>query len=470
MKKVMKGQAAILIIFVIGMVSLLIGTSLTRSGFAESLMGRRIANSTSAFYVANSGIEDAFYKIQKDDFDYSIPLPDLIVGDGMAKVTVTKGGKCKPDEIEIVSIGKYKNFIRKLRVCTCDTSTKPGFGDAIHAGLGGLEMEGNTLVSALKGADGNVYSNSYIKGEKANDCDKSESTTRIIGSAWAHSDITRLGDAGSENKAGICVEKNAYANNLLHCYVKNVSQSPNLLGTFCTSEGGEVTGNAPDIIDLPNMGIGDPTDLKVKNSYPKDCILDGTNGPDDCSYGTYKIGDIKINGKLTINPKDPNHKVEIDGPVWVTGDITINSNTLIGPEKKVMKISQLIVADGKIITNAGVKFSSNPDPEDPVNKAAFLLFISTFKPNDSVSVDNWCKDEKSEENYSIKLSSNTDSVLFYATKGCVLVNANGTFQGAILGQKVKVITNSDILYDPRLKNAIFGLTKEGGWQILSFTE
>jgi hypothetical protein len=60
--------------------------------------------------------------------------------------------------------------------------------------------------------------------------------------------------------------------------------------------------------------------------------------------------------------------------------------------------------------------------------------------------------------------------LFYAKNGCVRVNSNSTFHGAILGIGIRVDNNSTVEYDPALQTAIFGLTRDGGWQTLSFEE
>ena len=103
------GQAAILTIFVVGMAGLLIGMSLTKTGFGTSMMGRGSVNSTYAFYVANAGIEDALYKVQQEEYDnaaepYSYNLP---VGEGEAQVRINGS----ETEKEILSIGSYKNYV-----------------------------------------------------------------------------------------------------------------------------------------------------------------------------------------------------------------------------------------------------------------------------------------------------------------------------------------------------------------------
>jgi hypothetical protein len=39
-----------------------------------------------------------------------------------------------------------------------------------------------------------------------------------------------------------------------------------------------------------------------------------------------------------------------------------------------------------------------------------------------------------------------------------------------LGRGIRVDNNSNVEYDPDLQSAIFGLTKTGGWQVLTFKE
>ena len=78
------GQAAILIVFVLGMISLLIGISLSKTGFLASIMSRTTAASSQAFYAANSGVEDALLRASVDKslgvssaYTYSIDIGDI---------------------------------------------------------------------------------------------------------------------------------------------------------------------------------------------------------------------------------------------------------------------------------------------------------------------------------------------------------------------------------------------------------
>ncbi len=469
MKRYIKGQAAIMIVFVLGMVAILIGLSQVKLGTLESFRGRGTAGSLQAYYAANAGIEDAILQIEKDpdigssEYPYNLNVGDLNV-DVKIKNTDPEG-----TTKEITSVTKNGKYIRRIKVVAWNSQTTPGFLNAIQADQGGVELEGTTSVSILPGytGGGNVYSNSFIKGtksaydDKKNQCQKSSSA--INGSAWAVTKIDKLENSDS----GVCITENAYSGNLNYCFVHGNMEAPGAPSSNCKYTGTYTNTSAPDPEPLPSMSIDTFKSNFNGEIFSGNCNLTGTNAVDDCSDGTYTIGNIKIIGDLIINPKEPGREVEISGPVWVTGNIIISAGAFVGVEKSILDISQLIVADGTIISNAGVKFGININPTNP-DSVAFLLFVSTL-PSASTETD-VCKENDKDIFNSIKLSSNTNSVLFYATNGCVLVNANGTFQGAILGKKVRVVTNSDVIYDPRLQTAVFGLSNKSGWQVSSFKE
>lgn len=463
-----KGQAAILIVFILGMIATLIGTTQVKLGSLASIRGKTSTNSLPAYYAANSGIEDAVLQIQNDEtigvgtpYEYELMVGDIEVG---VLVTGTE------EEKTITSVTKNGKYIRRIKAEVWNSKTTPGFLNAIQADQGGVELEGTTSVSILTGytGGGNVYSNSYIKGTKSAYDDKKKtcqkSSSAIYGSAWAVGSIDKLQSSDS----GVCITENAYSGNLNYCFVNGDTESPSAPSASCSYSGTYTVSPPPAVEPLPSMGIDTFKSNFSGDVFNGNCNLTGTNAIDDCSKGTYKLGNIKINGDLIINPKDPNKEVEISGPVWVTGKLIINSNTKIGLDKSIYDISQLVVVDGIIESNAGVVFGINVNPTDP-DSVAFLIFISTF-PSAATETDICQANDKDNIYNSIKLSSNTNSVLFYATEGCVLVNANGTFQGAILGRKVRVVTNSDIVYDPRLQTAVFGLSSKTGWQISTFEE
>ena len=453
-KELQKGTAALLAIFILGLISLLIGVSQVTTSYLASIRGRSQTDTLNAVYAAESGIEEAMVKIQKSDFGY--PGPDafnIVVGEGSAEVKVYGS----ENQRTVESTGYFDKYLRRIKVVMQNTQIKPGFGNAILAGQGGVVLRNQTLITSKDGSGGNVYSNTFIKGAKndftlaTGDCKNAAS--KIDGSAFAVDRIDKL----AANDSGVCVFREAHAGSLDYCWVKGDVFSPLIPSPLnCPFAGVWTNEPAPSEIALPDMGVGIIKNYLTSKGtvFNSDCIADGTGGPYDCTFGTSKLGNIIITGDFE---KPSNVSLFISGPVWVKGDVIFNSLGTIKPSPEITKVSQIFVTDKTLKSDSNVIYGSNQD--------AFLLFISTFDPG--VDREDVCNDTVTN---AIEISSNSDSVLFYSMHGCIQINANSLFQGAILGEGIRVDNNSTIEYDPALQTSIFGLTKDGGWQTLSYEE
>lgn len=408
-KKRQAGQAAILIIFVLGMISVLIGLSLVQTGFGESLMGRANPLSAQAFYIANSGLEEALYQLNKNS---AYVGTTLFMTEGQTAVRVYKDAGQADDQRTIESEAKSGLYIRKIRA-TADQSS--GFDYAVEAGSGGLKMANNTLVN------GNVYSNSYIEGK--HDCPHGSSASKIEGNASAVTNIN----------ADICIS--------------GVEQYPAPPITLPLSPQDILDFQTP--LNQPGLQFGGT------------CNPDGSNDIDDCTKGVKEngipvLGNIKIVGDLNVN-----NDLKFSGPVWTTGQLVFNSTANIGltdtlfdnPEKE----GQIVLVDKEIIVD-------HPNVIFQTRNGVFLLIVSTSTTA--------C----SGNDAAISIKSNTENVLFYAKNGCVLVNQNVSFNGAILGDSIKMDQYSTISYNSGLSDAKFALTDTlnlpnfGPWQTISFKE
>jgi hypothetical protein len=465
MKENNKGQAAILIIFVIGMVGLLIGISLSKTGFAESMMGRGTAGSTYAFYVANAGIEDALYKIQfnegtdEEGSGYGYPTAEnynINIGEGNVHVNIS-GSR---NQRTIVSVGKYKNFVRKLKVKTYNTSIQPDFANVIHADLGGIELKGRTYV------EGNVYSNTSIKGRNYN-C-SANAASKIVGNVWAVDDIKEL--ESSDN--GPCIVGNAYANNLYKCRIQSgTAYSANGYHATCPYDY-ECDPNVgscerPGSILLPDIGtelmkeyLSDAVEPFVGN-----CTI-GQAG-NSCWYphpndSVPTIGNIIIDGNLDI--QHPLPLFYISGPIWVKGNIVIDHPTDIRLDPNLEEVSMILLAGDNDRPDLG-KIEIKQNSNFYANGNQFLLLASEYTNTEN----DICADEG---NVAVKIKANVQSILFYAINDCIIVDvgAGKEYRGSLLGKGVRVETNTEIFYDSLLESAVFSLSDDGGWQISSFTE
>ena len=455
MKKfIQKGQAALLSIFLLGLISLLIGVSLLKTGYDASIRGRSGAKSLKAFYSAQSGVEEALAKIQKTDFGYPNPSSfSISVEEGSAEVSVYG----EENQRTIESVGTHDNYIRRLKVVVQNTQIKPGFSNAILAGQGGVVLRNQTLVTSKDGSGGNVYSNTYIKGAKndynplTGDCKNAAS--KVDGSAYAVEIIDKL----AVNDSGVCVIKETHAGSADYCWVKGDVFSPLPPSPVtCPFAGLWTNEQAPSEIALPNMGVDILKNyLSSKGEvFSGNCLADGSGGTNDCTNGTLELGNIIITGDFE---KPSNIDLYISGPVWVKGSVIFNSQGTVGLTPDITEVSQILVTDGTLISDSNVVYGSNGN--------AFLLFISTYDPG--VDRRDVCNDGVTP---AIEISSNSNSVLFYSMNGCIQINANSVFHGAVLGEGIRVDNNSTVEYDPALQTTIYGLTKDGGWQTLSFEE
>ncbi len=443
------GYAALLIIFVLGMASVLIVSSLLTTGYTESIMNRTTNSSLQAFYAANSGLEDAIYKIRTVP-NYGVPGPTtftLPVSTANAAVTVTGSVTSR----QITSVGTLGVYARKIVATVQNTSVSPGFIYAIHANNNGIELGGNTTIKAVTG-DGNVYSNGFIAGKTSGNGDCSNGSPSFIkGSAWAVTTFDKLAPGN-----GTCIAKDAYANDLTYCNVVGRRFSPTSPPNSCNG-GTWTTTAAPTPISLPDMNIQGLKSYLINKgvTYSGTCTAD--NSLASCGGLTNTIGNIIITGNLIL---PSNKTLTVSGPVWVKGTITFNQNNVVGI---VGTIGRIVVTDNPINVNQNISFNSNGN--------AYLLFISTYtvypspSPTPTPGPSNaFCSTP------AITVSHNTSDVLFYATPGCIAVASNGDFTGSFVGEYITVDINSTITYDPNLVNAVFSTSQQGGWQIQSFQE
>lgn len=445
MKK-QKGFAALLTIFILGMVSILVASGLVLTGYNESQMARSGASGVSAYYVANSGVEEAMYKL---GFDSSYSGGSVNVDHGTVQVTVSSSGD--PKERTIDSVGTLGSYVSRIRAVVKYTSLIPGIDYAVWGGDGGVEMDNNTTIV------GGVYSNAFIKGatsQKFKSDDSCSGTAFINGTATASAEITHLDGDGN----GVCIQNDVYAQTLDRCHINGVPNAVNPLSADCDSPHALVPiPTPPPPIPLPDMNIEFLKNTVQKNTYIGDCIIGSTVGCYSMVSGVATIGDIYITGNL-IKPNATN--LNFSGPVYVEGNIDFGSNSTVGLDASIDKgVSQITVAKGKIISAANISYATRTVFGHP---KMFLIFISDRDP----PAGPLCDDP------SIELHSNSNSVLFYATQGCVYLTTTSStaYTGAILGKKIKLINNTTLVYDPTLREAVFGITKGGGWQIASFRQ
>ncbi len=112
-------------------------------------------NSKRSFFLAESGSEDAFYRVLKN-----IPIGSsetLTLDSNTATTTITSVGS---DKIVIASLGDVYSYQRQNDI-TLSTNTGVSFNYGVQVGQGGINLTGSGTVN------GNVYANGPITGDSS---------------------------------------------------------------------------------------------------------------------------------------------------------------------------------------------------------------------------------------------------------------------------------------------------------------
>ncbi|PIR97238.1 MAG: hypothetical protein COT91_02590 [Candidatus Doudnabacteria bacterium CG10_big_fil_rev_8_21_14_0_10_41_10] len=191
--------------------------------------------------------------------------------------------------------------------------------------------------------------------------------------------------------------------------------------------GVSVSGAATSGASLQIMPVFDP------NMWKSSALLGGTHNddfviPENTTFNS--LGPLYINGSLTL---EANTQTVLSGTIYVTGDITIHSNASLTIASNFGVFGSVLIAEGKVNINGNASVSGN-------GYGGKLLIVAASN-GDSNSID---------------VDSNflTTSVVFYALKGGVSVDANSEIIAAY-GNKIKIGTSSKVIYNQSLADSSF---------------
>jgi len=441
-----KGQAALIVVFGLGMMGVLAALSFSWFGPKTVIRQRALVDSNMAYFAAQSGIEELMIRLRShhnfgDWWDMSYEL------DNGAVFYATISGNF--DTKIATATGVYKDYVRRLEIRVASSSAKTSFLFAVQSGEGGFELESGTEIRGMNGRDGNIYSNGDVLGEKIS---SGTSGSKVLGDVWA---VGKISGLNNDESGGVYITGNAAANELLRCKVLGDVEGPAPPGSGCSYEGDYEMVEALPPMSTEHVDI-DFWKQQAEHSsvWSGDCVVDLKGGASDCSGSEKKLGSVKIEGNLVI---ESNSVITLTGPVWVEGDLTINSNVDVYVDEGLGSEGVVVVVDypsdlmvrGKIETLSNVDFFQT-------SEGGPAVFVSTNEG------DNCTADP------AINVSSNTSTVVFSAPDGCVFFESNSLVRG-VLAEKVHLSNNSVIEYDPRLATVILR-TGLGGWAVSSFQE
>ncbi|MDO8183564.1 MAG: choice-of-anchor R domain-containing protein [bacterium] len=166
------GQVALAVTLFALMISLAFGLGLGAPVIKETKNYRDQFNSEQSFYTAESGVEDAVYRLKNTTAIDNLETLFLGGATSTTQITNVTGGR------EITAAGDWRSLLRRL-TAVVTVGQGAAFHYGVQAGAGGFELENNA------GVNGNVYANGSIEGENG---------AYITGSAIAASSATLEAD------------------------------------------------------------------------------------------------------------------------------------------------------------------------------------------------------------------------------------------------------------------------------------
>jgi hypothetical protein len=380
-------------------------------------------NSKKSYFLAESGVEDAVYRISKSMLISGSET--LTLNNNSATTTITSF----PGNVQqITSLGDVLNYQRKVGL-TLQTGAGTVFKYGTQAGQGGFIFHNNAYLN------GSLYSNGNIAGSNG---------------AYITGDAFVAGSSGSIDN--MCIggvqTSTCSGSSTGNAHAHSVTNS-DVTGTIYCQTGLENNKSC-------NTSQADPTvqDLPISDAMIAQWKTDATN--DDATIGDITIstpttlGPKKITGNLTINSI-----LTIANTIYVTGNVIINGTVKLASSYGAT--SGIIMSDGYLNIGNGVIF------QDSGTAGSYILLLSNSVCDSSMS------GSPCNEKNAMEVSNNSDISIVNAQKGTIYFSNNAKVKEAV-GKKIELKNNVGITYGSGLINVNFTSGPSGSWSLQGWGE
>jgi hypothetical protein len=430
------GQAMLISVVFFLIISISIIAGLVSPSVREFKLAADSLRSRQSFFLAESGVEDALYRIANNGTLPASGTPISISLNGATASTTITDTTYNTKTIASTGDFSLRQRQSELKITSGDGAT---FRYGTQVGQGGIIFENNAFLT------GNLYSNGNITGANG---------------AYITGDVYVAGTSGSINNMclggkisnGNCANASASPNAHSHSIT-----SSNIVGTaYCKTGSGNnkactTTEDEPAVIDLP---ISDAQITSWKN--------DAIANPNNIINGNYTIstdqtiGPMKVVGDLTISGTPT---ITITDTVWVTGKILFSGNngTVIKLSSSFGSHSGIMIADGYIDVGNNTAF------QDSGTLGSYLMLLSTSTCDESNAASP-CLSHNA-----IKINNNANIVIANAQNGTISFANNATVK-EVVGKTIRLKQNVGISYGTGIINVGFTSGPSGSWAINSWQE
>ncbi len=159
------------------------------------------------------------------------------------------------------------------------------------------------------------------------------------------------------------------------------------------------------------------------------------------------LGPGKIVGNVTL---DSGCKVTVKSPIWITGNLSMNSNNILTLDSSYGQTSGVIVVDKQVTLN------SNNHLKGTGVGNSLLMVLSNFNSNASGGAS------------AIKVGSNGNTGVYYAGLGYIEPGTGNSFK-MLTAWGIRLINNSTIDYEQGLSSTLFTSGPSGSYSLVKGT-
>lgn len=416
-----RGAAVITAVFFFVVVATVFALGLSAPVAREYINARDLTKSKGAYYLAESGHEDAIYRIKQAKQIGSEEV--LSLNGNIATTTITSVSSTLKS---ILSIGDIFKNTRHTK-STLTTSSGASFSFGVQTGNGGIILENTSSIT------GNIYSNGRVDG---------------TGASVVSGTVVSAGSSGYVK--GIQSGGSMYARTIEDSVVGGDAFYQTKIGT--TVSGTSYPGSsdqATSTFPIPDSQITQwEADAEAGGVYSSPCVI---NSPTTWTARKITCTELKVNNVLTLK-----------GMVWVVGNIEIgNPRGKIILDPSLGNQSAGIIADdpSNRTTSSKIKLSQSATFEGSGTSGSYVFLISQNNSAESGG------DEKA-----IDLGQTASGdILLYAAHGEARI-AQSSMLKEVTAYKVRLQNSSNVTYTSGLANVLFVGSPSGAWLVNDWEE
>lgn len=232
------------------------------------------------------------------------------------------------------------------------------------------------------------------------------------------------GNVHANTIENLTIGKDAYFQTIINSSVGGVSHSNS-------------ADSAPKVFPISDANVAD---WKAQVDKPE---LTQTGDITSC---VSTLGPAKIIGNVNFNS---GCRVVVKTPIWITGNLTLNSNNILTLDPSYNETSGVIVVDGKVSLNTNNHFNGTGIG------SSLLMVLTTF-------------DSRINGEDAIEVNSNGNTGVYYASEGIIEPGTGNSFK-ELTAWKIKLINSSVIDYETGLSSILFTSGPSGTYSLIKGT-